>query len=302
MSRVVAVVVAVGLIVGAILFRQAIDEDDGGTNPEGRPTIEVACAEEVRDACENLGFGARYDIVVEDAALTATGLSVPAGPTVDIWVVPAPWPGIVDDNRVRAGHEPLFDDATVEHVGRSRLGILGPEDLDGCDWRCIGDRVGAGDLRVGGRAAGTALGTLHLGALATGWFGTADFATNDFDGAFTTWLSSAVDAVATDAQPATRLLQSRAFFDAALTFEAEAAPALAAASEDRSAGLALLYPAPVASLDVVVVDVDGALDDAADDLPSSIAAALADRGWQPGSDEPSGLPRPGVLIALGGLL
>jgi hypothetical protein len=293
-KRAAAVVVALALILGAMAFRRAREDDGRPSAAPGGRASQIVCAEELRDACDSLGVVVK----IEDASRTAAALSGSGAPAIDIWMVADPWPGIVDDARVRAGLEPLFDDASIERVGRSRLGVLGLEGLADCDWRCIGDRAGAGDLRVGSRAATSGVGVLHIGALAAGWFDKPDFAANDFDGAFTSWITAAADALSVDEDPATRLLQSRAFFDAALSFEAEAAPALDAASDDRSAGLALLYPAPVTYLDALVVDVGGT----ANELADRVAAALLERGWSAPDDTPTGLPRPGVMIALGGLL
>jgi hypothetical protein len=96
----------------------------------------------------------------------------------------------------------------------------------------------------------------------------------------------------------TRLLQSRAFFDVALSFEAEAKAALASASADRKAGLALQYPAPMAYLDVVAVTVGTDRGGDVIDLRSRMARALVDLGWQGPEQAPNGLPKAGVLVAL----
>jgi hypothetical protein len=292
-SRVIAVVVAVLLVVVAVVVRGRLDDDGGsGGEPRGDGTVRVVCAEELRAACAALS--ADVDVTVEDAAQTAARLDDVTAPSVlDVWAVPAPWPSVVDETRREAGLAPLFGgDGTA--VAASPIVVVGPDSLGDCDWRCIGDRAGD-DLTVGGRGVRTGLGTLTVGAAAAGWFGRPDFAANDFDPAFTSWLGGLFDDLTATDAPVTRLLQSRAFFDAALSYEAEAAGALDAASADRKAGLALLYPAPVAMLDVVVVgigDVDAR--SVADDL----GPALTDEGWGPPADGASTLPRPGVVIAL----
>lgn len=295
MKRVIALVVAIGLIVGAVLIRRAIDDDTTAT-PSARPRgvdLVLVCAVELRDACEALDD---VTVRIEDAAVTAAALS--AGPSdVDAWAVPAPWPAIVDDTRARAGLEPLFDTG-VEPVATSPIVAIGPVDLHGCDWRCIGDRAND-DLDFGAPASSSGVGLLQVGALATGWFGTSDFATNDFDPAFTQWLQGIAAATTVTDEPVTRLLQSRAFFDVALSYQAEASPAFDTASEDRRAGLDLLYPAPVAYLDVLVVGIGGAPGDLASTIGESL---VAEHGWQPIADEPNNLPRAGVLVALRDLL
>lgn len=301
MNRVVAVLAALGLIVGAIFVRRSLDGngDGDGQVTDGKPTtMHVVCAEELRTACEALGFGPRFDIDIEDAAVTADKLQQEgASDVLDIWAVPHPWPDIIDDARTRAGLTPLFADASTV-VGSSRLVAVGDPSLDGCDWKCLGER-GAGGLRLGSRPLATSgLGVLTVGAAAAGWFGGPSFATNDFDPAFDRWLAGFVGATEETANPVTQLLQSRAFFDVALSFEAEAGPALENASPDRTEGLALLRPAPAASLDAVVVTAPNGLASESDDLAASLQQALAAAGWSHSPTGPNGLPSPGVLIAL----
>lgn len=300
MNRVFAVAVAVLLIVGAVIVRGVIDDDeDGGNgNPDGRTTMRVVCAEELRDACEGLGFGARFEIEIEDAADTAARLATATAADIpDIWAVPAPWPAIVDDTRVRAGRQALYS-ATPDVLASTRLAAVGPESLAGCDWSCIGERAGT-SVRVGTRPlASTGVGVLTLGAAAAGYFGGPQFATNDFDPTFDRWLAGFTGAVTDSAGPVLQLLQSRAFFDVALSYEAEAAAALDAASVDRKQGLALLYPAPVVTLDAVVVLGPGASSSDAGDLRSALGESLLTTGWSEPSTAPSGLPSAGVITAL----
>ena len=100
----------------------------------------------------------------------------------------------------------------------------------------------------------------------------------------------------------TTLLQSRAFFNAAMSTEADARSQLDAASADRKAGLSLQYPAPVAYVDIVAVDVDPARARVAAGVARTVGALLESRGWKAPASTPDGLPRPGVLAALRDLL
>ncbi|HYD09123.1 MAG TPA: hypothetical protein VEA78_03390 [Acidimicrobiales bacterium] len=277
MSRVLAVLGALAMIVVAVVVRGAIDDDGDATDGRGRdPEGQVVCATELREVCPP---GAS----IEDAATTADRLLTADG--VDAWLTFEPWPAIVDDARVRAGLDPLFDE--VEPLASSPLVAVGPSGTEET-WA----EIAGGDLRVGTRDLTGGLGALHLGALATGLVGSTDFATNDLTPA----IRSRLDAIAEDAEtssaPVRQLLQSRAFFDVALSFSAEAEAALAAADPSRSAGLTVLYPAPMAEM-VAVAAGDAAL---AGDAGRSLLAA----GWiEPG---PSNLPSAGVLTALRGLL
>lgn len=290
MSRVGAALVAIGLITGAVVVRNAINDDPGSSERTG--VVRVVCAEELVAACETLAT-LRYTIVPEAATTTADRLATGGPPNFDVWVVAEPWPEVVDDARTRAGLDPLFG-SHGPPVARSPLVAVGAI-TDGCDWKCIG----TSSARLGAAAATSGLGVLELGAASSGHLGRTDFAANDLDTAFRSWFDGYVRRLTPTDQPVTRLLQSRAFFDVALSFEADARRALDAASADRKVGLRVQYPAPVAYLDVVVVDIGAALASRAHDAPASIGAALRGAGWKaPNPGGPSGFPRPGVLTAL----
>jgi hypothetical protein len=83
-----------------------------------------------------------------------------------------------------------------------------------------------------------------------------------------------------------------AAFDAVGATEAEAGPELARAARDRQRQLALLYPEPMVTADVVLASVVGADATALDDLATSndLGAALAQNGWRvPGEPRVKGV-------------
>ena len=292
MSRVVALVVAIVLIAGAVLIRSAIDDNGSPASRPHEGPVRVVCADEVYDACASLD-PTRYDARREDAAVTAAALAGPGEPAFDVWIAPASWVGIVDDARSRNGGTATLA-AEEEPVARSPLVVVGGADVDACDWRCIGSKT----FSVGAAAPSSALGTIELGAAATGFLGRSTFAANDLDTPFRSWLEGMTQRIVTNDQPVTTLLQSRAFFDAAISTEADARAQLDAASPDRKAGLSLQYPAPVANVDIVAVDVDPSRDRVAAGAARTVGSLLQSRGWKAPSAAPDGLPRPGVLAAL----
>ena len=281
MSRALALVGALAMNVVAVVVRGALD-DDGGDGDGGRVDAGdavVVCVTELRSYCPSGG-------VVEDAGTTADRLG--GGGTVDAWLTFDPWPSIVDDARNRGGLDPLVPDRAA--LASSPLVAVGPEVDDGCDWACL---VTDPALRIGTRRFDSGIGLLHLGAIASGIVGTTDFATNDLVPEVRSRLAAAIGAAEASGDPVKQLLQSRAFFDVALSVEAEARAALDAASPDRREGIALLYPAPVANAVVL------AAGDA--DLLGDVGGELAADGWAGGGAD-AGLPAPGVLAALRGLL
>jgi len=297
MSRLIALVVAVGLIIGAVVVRNAIDSNDDSSRGGGNGSVvRVVCAVEVYDACASLD-PTRYEVHSEDAVATAATLTGGSTQEFDVWVAPATWPGVVDDARTRAGDSSKLIASAVQ-VARSPLALVAGNDVGACDWKC----VGGSKLSIGAETPKSSLGTLEVGAAATGFFGTRDFAANDFDAPFRSWLEALRSRIVTNDQPVTTLLQSRAFFDAALSTEADARAQLDAASPDRKAGLSLQYPAPVAYVDVVAVDVDPRRAPFAAAVGRTVGAQLLTRGWKTPTNGNDGLPRPGVLAALRDLL
>lgn len=297
MSRIVALVIAMVLIVGAVIVRGVIDDNGSPSSSRSHEgPIRVVCATEVYDACASLD-PSRYEVRGEDAAVTAATLSGDAAPTFDVWITPSSWPGIVDDARTRSGGSAALV-AEEEQVARSPIVVVGGTDVAGCDWHCLGGK----SFTLGAAPPTSALGTIELGAAATGYFGKATFAANDLDTQFRSWLEGMTQRVVANDQPVTTLLQSRAFFDAAISTEAAARTQLDAASADRKAGLSLQYPAPVAYVDVVAVDVDPARARVAAGVARTVGALLQSRGWKQPSSATDGLPRPGVLAALRDLL
>lgn len=293
MKRLFAAVIAIALIVGAAIARSVLDDDGASSAPvgSGGDAVHVVCADLLRVACA--GLEGDVEVTYEDAAVTADRLATATDPELDAWVAPMPWPAMVDDTRARAGANPLFSDQP-RPLARTRLAVVGPDDLEGCGWRCLGDRA-AGELKLGSRPLATSgIGVLTLAAAVTGWFDGPTFATNDFDPDFERWLGGWSRRLEVSPDPLTRLLQARAFLDAAVELEATAEATLAAASPDRIAGLTLLYPAPVATVEAVLVSTGAGTDDLADRLASALEAA----GWRTPDGQPLELPSPGVIVAL----
>lgn len=282
MSRVLAVVVAIGMVAGALYVRGRIDDDGGGGGRGDGGGDSLLCAPEVEDACREVS----EDVTVEDAATTAERLLTADGLGFEGWVTPGPWPAMVDALRSSAGRPVLFGDGG-QVVASSRMGLVAPPDSPG-DWRAVGDAVGGGDLRLGWRNPATGLGVLQAAAFAAGYFDGPDFASNDFDPAFTGYLGGIEDQAAVARDPLERRLQQGvSFAEAVVSFQAEADPLLEGAAPGRRADLAPAYPEPVVVVEAVV----------AGDSAGDIGAELQERGW----DAPAAsanLPSPGVLAAL----
>lgn len=286
MKRFLALLVAAAMIAGAFVVRARID-DDGDTDAAAPDRdVRLVCASELAVACADLGG------TVEDTRTTIDRLvTVDGDPGLDSWLTLDPLPEVVDLLRQQAGRERLFDEEPPLVAGTA-IAAVGTG-LDGCDWRCLGDRgarLGLPDPRGG-------TGLLVIGAATAGFFGGDDVATNDFTPEFDAWIRSFTTPTRVDADPVRTRLLSAAFIDVALDLQVEAETELAGADPDRRGDLAVTYPEPVTHAFAVLAVRRGT----PDELRTPARPALVDRGWTDPSALPSGssgLPSAGVLAAL----
>lgn len=346
MKRVFALVGAIGLIAAAVLVRGLLDADSGeGSGGGGTPKqkLTIVCISELRTVCDALhADDDKITVRVEEAQTTLDTLIAadfdPSAAGFDLWLTVNPYPAQVVEQRERA----LLDEALGEPSGviaRSPMTLVGWKDrlaplTSTCGgtvtWRCIGDHAGQPWSTLGGQdlwgvlrpgqanPAITATGLLTLSQATASWFGSSDFASNDFnDPAFEAWFARLERNVPSyPAPPRTPLDEMLSLgpstFDIAGAPESVAAPAV---SRSRyNSNLVLLYPDPMVTADVVLVPVSGSgQGDEMDKVASSDAlrTALTDNGWRvadaplPALVDPNyvlpdgdGLPRTGVVEAL----
>lgn len=323
MRRLLAFLAAAAMIGGALYVRsRGEDTPDDGPDPGPEPgeVVTMACVTELRDVCQALE-DANDDLVVTVQDPDATIAALAARDSgFDGWLTLSPWPELAQPT----GTEDLLGDPSAP-LGQARIGIVIWTDREAAllepaggvctgrvTWKCLGDAadrpwtdvggdVAWGKVRVGHSPPSTASGQLVLGAAAAGFFGTSAFASNDFDEKFQAWLSR-LEAAAGDPSPLGLLLQQgRAAFAAVGATEAEIETQVEP-SRVRDE-VTVLYPEPVATAYLVLAPVTGARGaDRLDEILTSPGAqvALSDAGWQrpPAAPAPSGLPSPGVLIAL----
>jgi hypothetical protein len=297
MRRFLAITASVVMICVAIVIRSSIDSGGSGTTPSSGP-ITIACVTELATECEALS---NVTVRVEDASVTAKAIA--AGTAhVDGWVTFDPWPEIVNQlaQRIATGDGArLAATQLVIAMAQERADALAPTCGGTVNWRCVGDAIGKQWTDVGGQSTwgavkagipptSSALGLLMLGNAASGYFGHTDFATNDFDDGFTVWRSKVA------ATPAS-------FSQFILTFPAQFS-AVGATELEVSKGkgvrlVASIGPTPSASAIVLLASVDSTR---AAGKASDLTKLLRDSGWGPAPPS-SGLPNPGVLLALSGL-
>jgi hypothetical protein len=297
-QRVLALLGAVALVVAAIAIRQLIVGDDGGDGGDGGGgngdggDVVVACVSELEDACRAMAAEEGVAVVVEDAGDTMDKL-VAGDSGYDGWITLDPWPEIVGFDRPEDALGP-----PSEPVASAELLLAVPDTASPCDdqpvtWKCLGER--GADVGLPPRTSATGL--LLVGNAATGYFGTSEIATNDFDPAFEDWLDT-ITANDGSSDPLRELL--RAFppalvFDTVGTTEAQYDAEVTGTRADGH--LPAVEPEPLATANVVVVPVNGG---AVADVAGSpeFLDALADSGWLVAGADPTGLPSAGVLYDL----
>lgn len=298
MKRTLAIAGAVMMIVVAIIIRSAIDSGDSSSSPPATGTI--VCITELADACNGL---TGVTVRIEDASVTAKAIAKGSA-NIDAWVTLDPWPEIANQLAKRevadAGSRIARTDLLIAMVAE-RAAPLARNCGGTINWKCLGDAIGTPWIDLGGQPewgaikAGvpnttTAEGLILLGHASSGYFGKADFATNDFDDGFITWKAKVTATPATF----TEFIQK---FPAA--FSAVGATKVEVSAGSGTRPVTSIDPAPSADAVVVVAPVAG------HKVPGA-TNALKDRlrsaGWSTDNlGSPSGLPSAGVLLALSGL-
>lgn len=306
-QRVLAVLGAVAIVLAAIAVRAAIDDGDDRARDGDRGAdgaLVVICAEDLADACAALD---RVTVVEEEAATTAAQLaagSLPDG--ADAWLTTTAWtevtdvrsPGVID-RQVALATSPV-----VVAVDPGRSDAVRTLCGDVALWRCLGDATGSdwgqiggdarwGSFRVGLPSASSATGLGVLASVASGYFGSTDFARNDFDAStFPGWLDALTDpSAAGERDPVATLVTARGRYTAV--------GAIAAATPGRAVDV--LDPAPAVEVTATLAVLPGG-DDVDDDgdLVGALREALVADGWSAatgGAPAPT-LAVPGVLAAL----
>ncbi len=310
MKRALALVVAVGLVVGAVFVRRALDDDDNGSKGTGSDaaSAEVICATELGDACR----GATIDggplegrsVTVEDPGVTAARLSTERSAAGVAWLVPSVWVDVVAANRREAQFgalprksKPLAQASLVAVAPRDRAAALTA--TCGEDWatKCVADAAGGPWSAIGGDARWGAV-KVGLGPrTTTGWLlavtsavagrtGRADFDTTDldFDDGFTYWFQQFTGARA-NPDPVATMVSAPGIYGAAYDLR------LGSVHLAEQRGFTIAQPDPAQTAQVVMVGGDGI-----DTAP--LSEALQQQGWSAPNTTTATLPNGGVLQRL----
>ena len=299
MKRVAAILAAAVMIIVALVVRAALDDDSGGGGGgDSGSDLRITCVTELEDVCaqlENVG------VTIADAAATVTALGAGTA-EIDAWLTFEPWPEIANVSASRA----VVEDSTA--VASTRLALViwndRAEELgkEACrpdiTWRCLGDSGGKpwadlgsslqGDVEIGLPLPSTATGLLVLGTAAAGFFGVTDYGSNDFDlnPDFAPWLGG-LRSGADERDPLNAMLTfGPSTFSRSATTDALTKTALGAREDE----VRVLYPAPVATVRVVLAPRGSASVKAVERLATS--GQLRDAMRSAGFDVPAADRRP----------
>ena len=320
--RLLALVVAIALIGLAVLLRGALFDDDGDSATDDNDPPRLLCITELQSVCNELADEHDVDVEIEQAGVSVDRIAdLPDDQLRDLgfdgWLTLSRDAQIAAQKRERNTFAPATGDPSdpigrsplVIGIWRDRAAALGSVCPGELTWRCVGDFAGREWVDAGGDPAWgrvkpahaspetTGEGLLVIGQAASNFYGRTDLSIDDYaDDAFLEWFSRLEDSARIGAESPFEqmLVGGAALYDMVGTLEAQAGPELARASRDRRDQVRLLYPAPVATADVVyvpAVDADGA--EALSDLLTGDdgRAALAGAGWRvDGESRAQGVP------------
>lgn len=290
-TRLLAIVAALGMVFGAYVYRYGMPGGDGkgaDVGPSGDRAGAIVCASELgEDVCDALGD----EVTIEPAATTAArllGARTRADGGVAVWLTPGPWADMVEEGRSGTS---LFDDeavlATTPLVAVVKKGRTPAVCAPSMTWKCLADAVQDPANSVGAEPATSPTGLFTRAGILVGVFGNTAFGSNDFPDAQPTldaFRARADDAAARGAKDLTRFLTVAPGVPLYLTTRAGA---IAGPSVD------IVVPEPVISVHATVATAGDQQVDR-----KAVAKALVAAGWANGRDSASGLPSPGVLLAL----
>ncbi|MEO5839620.1 MAG: hypothetical protein ABIQ73_30590 [Acidimicrobiales bacterium] len=187
MRRALALIVAIGMVVGAVVVRRAIDDDPNTSvnttaQDSSSATGKVLCASDLGDVCASV-----RDAFVEDPAVTVERLAKGEPLGADVWIVAAAWPQIALERAGRLGN-PASVTVPATPIARTPLAFfLRTASADSVrnqcgttlDWKCL--LKNSASVRFDFEDPSTSItGLLAVIQQATAFYGSSDFGSNDF--------------------------------------------------------------------------------------------------------------------------
>ena len=314
--RLLALVAAIALVVAAAVVGPLVHVfgGDGSSKPShhhGSGAGNIRCDQELAEPCNALARATGITVDIQPAGTTVSELSKVAdarGVAYDGWLTFTRDAEIVREARVRASLGSVIG-SPLGPIGRSPLLLVVSKERETVlakrcggtiTWKCVGEVAGTRWDSFGGQTAWGRVKAGHLNPSTTGeglavigqeaaqFFGRVSLSRDDFQNDnFLQWFTQLERAVpSSDPEPLnTMLTTSGAAYDVVATTEAVAAPLLAGASSATRNVVDLLYPAPVATADIVYAPVSNGSTDVRDSVAGDDGRrALARAGWRVGGE------------------
>ncbi len=282
-KRLMAVVAAVSMVVGALVLRGFLD--DGGDLSLGGGSSTIYCDDAIAEACRSVFDAA--DLVVEAPGRTLDRFLDDTDDGAAVWIASDLWFDILEAEEARLGPGTDITD-TSEPIAHSPLVLATKEAacVDDITWQCV-SRID-GRLGTGGNLD-SSVGLATQIQLVVTALGRPTFASNDPD--FRAWESEvAVEVEASRSESALlgTYLNSPGVVDAIALSDA------AVVALDRATG-AVVPPDAGPDLEVAAIALGGArMPGALDDLGEE----LEGDGWQTGAAPEAERPSGGAMQAL----
>ncbi len=132
-KRLLAIVAAVAMVAGALVFRQFLD--DGGDLSLGGSNAAIVCDRAIEDRCRS-AFD-NHDLTVEDPGVTYDRLTADDDPEPFVWIAGDLWFEMLADARDRGVLR--WDVAEPDRIAQSPLVFAGDgtEDCSPTEWECL---------------------------------------------------------------------------------------------------------------------------------------------------------------------
>jgi hypothetical protein len=304
-KRVLALVLAAGLVVGAVFVRRAIDHH-GGSGAGGVP--QVVCASEVQAACLRLASSGLIHVArIEDPGQTTDRLSTADGTLgADAWLVSGFWPQIVTGNRARAGLPPLDltssavlgtqparvflrparAKTTIAHCSPLEWKCLAP--MAAQPWTSFGGQPDWGQVSLALPPIDTTAGLVTVADAVGSAAGSDHYASNDIVDQVDEFMQRLARDATTMTDPVDSMVVQPGSVDITAGLKADS-------NGQPNGSVTTVWAAPAATVGAVIAGPTGGLD------LGAVRHALELTGWDAPTDTSqitTGLPRPDVMDAV----
>jgi hypothetical protein len=203
MKRLAAIVLAIGMVFGALALRNSLEKNTPAQTATGRDSpFRLNCSTELADVCAELqGTEPNLIVKTEEAGVTAdrlTLLSDGTDPGFDAWLTIGPWAEIVQDNRSYTENKEAILGTPSSVLASSPAEIVtskaGEATLKAAcggaiTWKCLGANQSLPQPQsIGMASPNTGAGLAVLADATNSFFGNNGYSATDFeDATFPGW-------------------------------------------------------------------------------------------------------------------